>query len=185
MHLTEGETIVLEIVRVTSRSRITDVGEFAPIFMSTEIKQLSWDCRVDHKVAMEEPRKQEGAEVIRQSCADKLNDRRTPRASRSCTGGGRGARCDDGRYRCPLDRLGKTDLNLAQWVCRPHLRGHHPGSHAFVIKPKRFDCSMKAGEGHRGPQYCKIDQVCERRAVVAVGTKKEAIVSRDCPNGVA
>jgi hypothetical protein len=29
------------------------VGEFAPIFESTEIKQLSWDCRVDHKVAME------------------------------------------------------------------------------------------------------------------------------------
>lgn len=52
MYLTEGETIVLEIVRVTSRGRTTDVGEFAPVFKSTEIKQLSWDSRVDHKVAM-------------------------------------------------------------------------------------------------------------------------------------
>ena len=80
MQLTEGETIVPEIVRVTSRSRITDVGEFAIIFMSAEIKQISWNWRVDQKVAMEEPRKQEGAEAVRQSCADKLNDRRTPRA---------------------------------------------------------------------------------------------------------
>jgi len=65
---------------------------------------------------MEEPRKQEGAKAIRQSCTDKPNDRRTPRASKSCAGGGRGVRCDDGRYRCLLDRLGKTDLDLAEWV---------------------------------------------------------------------
>ena len=53
MHLTEGESVVLEIVRVASHGRITDVGKLALIFKSTEIKQLSWDCRVDHKVAME------------------------------------------------------------------------------------------------------------------------------------
>jgi hypothetical protein len=108
------ETIVLEIVRVTSRSRITEVGESAPIVMRAEIKQPSWDHQVDYKVTMEEPSKQEGVEAIRQSYVDKLNDRRTPRASRSCTGGGHGASCDDGRYRCLLDRLGKTDLGIAQ-----------------------------------------------------------------------
>ena len=176
MLLTEGKTIVLEIVRVTSRSRITDVGEFALIVMRAEIKQPSWDYRVDYKVTMEEPSKQEGAEAIRQSCADKLNDRRTPRASRSCTGGGRGARCDDGKYRCLLDHLGKIDLGVAQWLYLSHLRGQHPGPHAGLIKPMRFDCSMKVGEGHRGLQHCKIGQVCGKRAAVAVGAKKEAMV---------
>lgn len=52
--------------------------------------------------------------MIRHSCEDKLNERRTPRASRSCAGGGPGARCDDGKYHCLLDHLGKTDLSLAR-----------------------------------------------------------------------
>jgi hypothetical protein len=56
MHLTEGETIVLELVRVTSRSRVAHVREFAVIFMNAEVQQLCRDCRVEHQVAMEEPR---------------------------------------------------------------------------------------------------------------------------------
>ena len=172
MLLAQGKTIVLEIVRVTSRSGITDVGEFALVVMSAEIEQPSWDYRVDYEVTMEEPSKQEGAEAIKQSCADRLNDTRTPCASRSCTDGGRSARCGDGRYRCLLDHLGKTDLGVARWLYLSHFRGHHPGSHAGVMKPMRIDCSTKAGEGHRGLRHCTIGQACEKRAAVVVGTKK-------------
>jgi len=50
----EGEAIVLEVVRVTGGRRIVHVGKFALVFMYAEVKQLCWDCGVEHKVAMEE-----------------------------------------------------------------------------------------------------------------------------------
>jgi len=53
VNLTEGEAIILEVVRVTSRSRITHVGEFAIIFMNAVVKQICWDCGVEHEVSME------------------------------------------------------------------------------------------------------------------------------------
>jgi len=55
VHLTEGETIVLEVVRVTSRSRVAHVRVFALIFVDAEVKQLCRDRRIKHKVAVEEP----------------------------------------------------------------------------------------------------------------------------------
>ena len=55
MHLTEGEAIVLEVVRVAGGSRIAHVGKFA-LFMYAEDKHFCWDGGVKHKVAMEEPR---------------------------------------------------------------------------------------------------------------------------------
>ena len=55
MHLTEGEAIIFELVRVTSCGRIAHVCELAIIFMDAEVKQLCWDCRVEHKIAVEEP----------------------------------------------------------------------------------------------------------------------------------
>jgi len=55
VNLREGEAIILEVVRVTSRSRITHVGEFALIFMNEVVKQICWDCGVEHEVSMEMP----------------------------------------------------------------------------------------------------------------------------------
>jgi len=56
VHLTQGEANVLEVVRVTGGSRIAHVGKFALFFMYTEVKHFCWDCGVEHKVSMEEPR---------------------------------------------------------------------------------------------------------------------------------
>ena len=53
MHLTEGEAIVLEVVRVTGGSGIAHVGKFALVVMNAEVKQLCWDCGVEHEVSME------------------------------------------------------------------------------------------------------------------------------------
>ena len=54
MHLMEGGAIILEVVRVASRSKIGHVGKFAHVFMNVEVDQLCCDCRVKHKVAVEE-----------------------------------------------------------------------------------------------------------------------------------
>jgi len=43
MNLTEGEAIIFEVVRATSRDRIAHVSELALIFMVAEIQQLRWD----------------------------------------------------------------------------------------------------------------------------------------------
>ena len=53
MHLTEGEAIVLEVIRVTGGSRIAHVGKFALFFMYAEVNKLCWDRGVEYKVAME------------------------------------------------------------------------------------------------------------------------------------
>jgi hypothetical protein len=55
VHLTEGEAIILEVVQVTSRSRITHVGKFALMFMNAVVKQICWDFAVEHEVSMEKP----------------------------------------------------------------------------------------------------------------------------------
>jgi hypothetical protein len=55
VNLTEGEAIILEVVRVISCSRIMHVGKFALIFMNTVVKQICWDFAVEHKVSMEKP----------------------------------------------------------------------------------------------------------------------------------
>jgi len=55
VHLMEGGTIFLEVVRVASHSKIAHVDKFAHVVMSVEVEQLSCDCRVKHKVAVEEP----------------------------------------------------------------------------------------------------------------------------------
>jgi hypothetical protein len=55
VHLTEGETVVLEVVRVASRSGVAHVRVLALIFVDAEVKQLCRDRRIKHEVAMEEP----------------------------------------------------------------------------------------------------------------------------------
>ena len=55
MNLTEGEAIILEVVRVTSRSRTTHMGEFVLIFVNAVVKQICRDCGVEHEVSMEKP----------------------------------------------------------------------------------------------------------------------------------
>jgi hypothetical protein len=55
VNLTEGEAIILEVVRVTSRSRITHVGKFVLVFMNAVVKQICWDFAVEHEVSMEKP----------------------------------------------------------------------------------------------------------------------------------
>jgi len=52
MHLAEGAAIIFEVVRFTSRGRIAHVSKLALIFMNAEVKQLCWDCRVEHKVVV-------------------------------------------------------------------------------------------------------------------------------------
>ena len=54
MHLTEGEAIILKVVRVTRRGRIAHVSELALIFMNAEVKELCRDRRVEHKIAVKE-----------------------------------------------------------------------------------------------------------------------------------
>ena len=54
MHPTKGEVIIFQVVRVTSRRRISHASELALIFMVAEIKQLRWDSQVEDKVAVEE-----------------------------------------------------------------------------------------------------------------------------------
>ena len=52
MHLAEGAAIIFEVIRFTSRGRIAHVSKLALIFMNAEVKQLCWDCRVEHKVVV-------------------------------------------------------------------------------------------------------------------------------------
>ena len=73
MHRTEGEAIIFEVVRVISRGRIAHMSELGLIFMDAEDKQVCWDCRAEHKVAVE------GSEQARRSgrgqpssCHDKV-----------------------------------------------------------------------------------------------------------------
>ena len=40
--------------RVTSRGRIAHLSKLALMFMNAEVKRLCWDCRVEHKVVVEE-----------------------------------------------------------------------------------------------------------------------------------
>ena len=60
MHLAEGEAVIFDVVRVTSCGRMAHVSEPALVFMDAEVKQLRWDCRVEHKVAVEVPGRAHG-----------------------------------------------------------------------------------------------------------------------------
>jgi len=63
-----------------------NVNELALIVMDAVIKGLCWDCRAEPKVIMEESGQACGCGRGQPaSCEDTLNDRRTLRASGSCT----------------------------------------------------------------------------------------------------
>jgi len=53
-HQIEGGAIVLEVVQVTTRSRIAHVGKNADVLLNAKVAQRCLDCRVKHKVAVEE-----------------------------------------------------------------------------------------------------------------------------------
>ena len=55
MHLTEGESIVLEVVRVASRGGVAHMREFTVILVYAEVKQFCRDCCIKHEIAVEEP----------------------------------------------------------------------------------------------------------------------------------
>jgi len=55
VHLTEGEPIVLEVVRVASRGGVTHMREFTLILVYAEVKQFCGDWSIKHKIAVEEP----------------------------------------------------------------------------------------------------------------------------------
>ena len=161
MHLMEGEAIIFEVVRVTSHGRMAHVSELALIVMDAEVKQLCWDCRVEHKAAVEEFGRAHGSGRGQPvSYEDKLNSRRTLRASESCTYVAHVAGCDRSGY-CWLPRpLGERCTDLTR---QPQTPGNgYPGVGGrvglFVSKVMililirlktqlwRFDCSEKVGE---------------------------------------
>ena len=55
VYLTEGESVILEVIRIASRGRIAHMCELALVFVCTEVKQFGRHSRVEHKVAVEEP----------------------------------------------------------------------------------------------------------------------------------
>lgn len=63
VHLTEGESIVLKVVRVASRGGVTHMREFAVFLVNAQVKQFCRDCCIEHKIAVEEPAYQRGREV--------------------------------------------------------------------------------------------------------------------------
>ena len=54
MDLTEGEPIVLEVVRVASRGGVTHMREFTVVLVYAQVKQFCRDCCIKHKIAVEE-----------------------------------------------------------------------------------------------------------------------------------
>ena len=74
------------------------MSKLALIFMNAEVEQLCWDCRVEHKVAVEESGQVRGSGRGQpSSCHDKLN-RRTRRTSKSCAHVAHVAGCDRTGY---------------------------------------------------------------------------------------
>ena len=134
MHLTMGKVIILDVIQATSRGRITNVSELAPIFMDAEIAQLCWECRDEHRVAVEESGQARGCRGVSQSPAhaeDKLNSRRTLRASESCTYVEHVARCDRSGYCWLSPLLGEhcTDRRDSwEWADGVRRRGRPPSS---------------------------------------------------------
>jgi hypothetical protein len=55
VHLTEGESVVLEVVRVASRGGVTHMRVFTLLLVYAEVKQFCRDCCIKHKIAVEEP----------------------------------------------------------------------------------------------------------------------------------
>ena len=161
MHLTEGEAAIFKVVRITSRGRIAHVSELAIIFMDAEVKQLCWDCRVEHKVAVEESGQARGTGSGQlSSCQDELNSTRTQRASESCAYVAHVAGCDHSGYwwmpprlggrctdRASAEPLGNGRTGLGAGVGLLHLQDRDRDPHTVEMQLWRFDCSKKVGEG--------------------------------------
>ena len=122
--------------------------------MDAEVEQLCWDCRVEHKVAMEESGQARGSGRDQPvSCEGKSNGRRTLRASESCTDVEQVAECDRSGY-CWLPRLlgerctdqasaetpGNRRLGVEGGVGSLHLQGHDPDPHTVEAQLWVFNC---------------------------------------------
>ena len=58
----DGECI-FEVFPITNRGRIEHVSKIALVVMDAEFEPFCWDCRVEHKVAVEGPGQARGGEV--------------------------------------------------------------------------------------------------------------------------
>ena len=55
MHLTQSETGVFEIIRITGRSRVTHVGELSLVALRTHSEKFGRYGRIKNKVSVEQP----------------------------------------------------------------------------------------------------------------------------------
>ena len=55
MHLTQSETRVFEIIRITGRSRVTNVGELSLVALRTHSEKFGRYGRIKNKVSVEQP----------------------------------------------------------------------------------------------------------------------------------
>ena len=154
------------------------MSELALIFVDAEVKQLCWDRRVEHKVAVEESGQVRGmGRGQPSSCQDKLNSPRTLRASESCTYVEHVAGCGHSGYCWPPRHLGecRTDQASAETLGNGRtvlgggvdllrLQGHDPDRRTVETELWRFDCSERVGEGRGGRQHCKMGQAQKRCA---------------------
>ena len=55
VYLSQCKAVILEIVRVARRGRVTHMCELALVFVGAEVEQFRWHGGVEHEVTVKEP----------------------------------------------------------------------------------------------------------------------------------